>query len=221
MKDNIHKDHRKRMRDKYEKHGDSVFDTHQLLEMLLFYSQRRTDTNAAAHNLLREHRFGPFEVEKSSELCAAEGIGERSAELISLSADTTVRLLCDMISSSPMESEFSRELFMWLKFRKKSRRCAVALLLDKDHKYVDCTTLAKGRRMRAEDHAAELISLMKERGAVLAVIGHNHINNDPRPSLDDMFLTEYLENKLASEGLCLLEHYVVTASDCIRCRAEK
>ena len=112
MKDtsNIHKNHRQRMREKYEKHGADLFETHQLLEMLLFHSMRQGDTNPTAHNLLNAHPKGAGGVTSSKELCDAEGIGEVSANLLRISQDASLRILCDTLKRDAFEDEFTLKM---------------------------------------------------------------------------------------------------------------
>ena len=217
MKDsvNIHKNHRQRMREKYEKHGADFFETHQLLEMLLFHSMKQGDTNPAAHSLLNAHPKGAANVTSSKELCDAEGIGEVSANLLRISQDTSIRILCDTLASEPMEDEFTLRMFLWLYFRNKSAGYAAALLLDSKDRLIDCVLLAKGRTVRAENYSDVLLFEMEKAGAKKAVICHNHINNDPRPSLEDKALTLYLKRKLLEKGFELREHYLVTDTRCV------
>ena len=49
---NIHKDHRKRLRARYDKYGLASFEEHNILELLLFHSIPRADTNGIAHELI-------------------------------------------------------------------------------------------------------------------------------------------------------------------------
>ena len=65
MANDLHKEHRERMRKEFLEHGfaDDV-PKHKILEMLLFYSIPRKDTNEIAHLLLNE--FGSI----SGVLCA-------------------------------------------------------------------------------------------------------------------------------------------------------
>ncbi len=83
LSDNIHKNHRHRLRERYAKEGAGSLEAHELLELLLFDVIPRYNTNPIAHRLL--NRFGslydvlnaPFE-----ELLEVKGIGERAAEYI-------------------------------------------------------------------------------------------------------------------------------------------
>ena len=50
----MHVGHRGRMRDKLMTHGARIFDTYELLEMLLYYTIPYKDTNPIAKRLLSE-----------------------------------------------------------------------------------------------------------------------------------------------------------------------
>ena len=52
----IHDGHRERMKRRFLEHGADVFDDHQLLELLLFFSKPQGDVNPLAHQLM--DRFG-------------------------------------------------------------------------------------------------------------------------------------------------------------------
>jgi len=58
MNENIHKGHRKRIKQKFIDSGFSGFNNHEILELLLFYSRPRVDTNEIAHRLI--NNFGSF-----------------------------------------------------------------------------------------------------------------------------------------------------------------
>ena len=84
MSDNVHQGHRQRMRAKLYTHGDRIFDTYELLEMLLYYVIPYKDTNPISKRLLE--RFGSLDgvlSARKNELAEIDGIGERAAGLIS------------------------------------------------------------------------------------------------------------------------------------------
>ena len=81
----IHRGHRQRMREKLGQHGARIFDTYELLEMLLYQVIPYKDTNPIAKKLLS--RFGSLSGvlrADAEQLCEVEGIGRRAAELIIL-----------------------------------------------------------------------------------------------------------------------------------------
>ncbi len=85
MPKNLHEHHRSRMWERFEQTGAVGFTDHQLLEMLLFFSIPRRDTNLLAHMLL--YRFGTLsEVlhAHSENLQEIQGVGASTADLIAL-----------------------------------------------------------------------------------------------------------------------------------------
>ena len=124
MADNPHIGHRQRMRRKLFDYSRRVFDTYELLEMLLYYSVKLRDTNPVSKALLQRFSSlnGVLHAEYS-ELISVDGVGEKSARLIcgvnrlhkalfseENRADSSVMLcLCDLFELiGAKESEASR-----------------------------------------------------------------------------------------------------------------
>ena len=83
MSENLHAKHLERMRKRYLATGENGFQDHELLELILFYTIPRKDTNEIAHRLL--HRFQTLEGVFSAsidELTQVEDIGTQSAIFI-------------------------------------------------------------------------------------------------------------------------------------------
>lgn len=80
-----HGGHRKRLKYRYLQSKEESFSDHELLELLLFYSIPRANTNEIAHSLIE--RFGSISnmVEAEvDELKLVHGIGNNSAILLKL-----------------------------------------------------------------------------------------------------------------------------------------
>ena len=76
----VHDGHRKRMRASFLKRDFNSIPEHEILEILLFYSHPRNDTNGLAHRLIKT--FGNLENVLSApyeELIKVDGIGENAA----------------------------------------------------------------------------------------------------------------------------------------------
>ena len=89
--ENLHKGHRKRMKDKAD--GCSALYDHEILELLLFTAQPRVNTNPAAHALL--DRFGTLKgvfSASTEELKTVKGIGDSSANLIRVVGEISRRM---------------------------------------------------------------------------------------------------------------------------------
>ena len=75
----MHTGHRKRLKNRFLEEGLDSFEPHQVLELLLFFSIPRRDTNEIAHKLLKIwFTVRVFEAD-IKELVKVEGIGENSA----------------------------------------------------------------------------------------------------------------------------------------------
>ena len=89
-----HKEHRKRLKDRFVKTKGTGFSDHELIEMLLFYAIPRKNTNEIAHSLCE--RFGTVDkIAEASidELKRVDGIGRESAILIKLVLSMTQRYI--------------------------------------------------------------------------------------------------------------------------------
>ena len=88
----MHENHRQRMIERCQKTGFDSFADHEILEMLLYYSKPRCDTNETAHLLLEQ--FGRidnvFEA-TPEELTQIDGIGQHSAVLMQLIRESARR----------------------------------------------------------------------------------------------------------------------------------
>ena len=217
---NIHKFHRSRMREKYEKHGGDVFETHQLLEMLLYHAIKQGDTNPLAHDLLSLCDACSFSAMEQGALTEAHGAGVVCENLLKVSSDTVIRMLLDPLKDEPMDSEFSRKSFLWLWFKNKSEKTVALLMLNGRNRFVDCVEIAKGKTFRPEDYLEAVKDKLKSSKASKVIICHNHMDNVKSPSVEDVYLTGYLKNALLDSGVELLAHYVVTETDVIECNSD-
>lgn len=80
-----HKGHRHRLKRKYKESLGENFDIHELVELLLFYSIPRKNTNEIAHRLIE--RFGTLERMAEApidELKLVDGVGDNTAILLKI-----------------------------------------------------------------------------------------------------------------------------------------
>ena len=84
-KENVHKNHRSRVRQKFVENGIESFQPHQVLELLLFYAYSQRDTNVIAHNLIQKFGSisGVFEASVES-LMEVEDVGYNTAVFLNL-----------------------------------------------------------------------------------------------------------------------------------------
>ncbi len=128
----VHEGHRERMRRKFVLHGADVFDSYELLEMLLYFVLPYRDTNPPAHRLLSA--FGTLDCVFSkplSDLSAVDGIGASAARfLLSVGENGKDALLYRGSSLEPFDSYERVSAFFLSRMKNGNPPVLDALFLD-------------------------------------------------------------------------------------------
>ncbi len=213
--DNPHKEHRERVRKEFLENGFSdLTSPHKMLEMLLFYSIPRKDTNEIAHALL--NRFGSvYDILNASpqELMRVDGIGENSAALIKLLVPVfkcyQLNNPKDFIPNNHDEiCDFIQKKYIGL-----TRETFAVTTFNHSGKMIAFDILATGDISAVAISNRSVIEKVLERKAVAAVISHNHPTGRALPSPDDIQRTKELFAAFKHLELELLDHIVVSNED--------
>ncbi|MGD1448249.1 RadC family protein [Vibrio harveyi] len=96
-----------------------------------------------------------------------------------------------------------------LNFACLERETFSLLLLDKQHRLIECVTLFVGTLDKASIYPREVVKecLLKNAGAV--ILTHNHPSGIAEPSQDDRRLTRRLKDCLEMVEISVLDHIVV------------
>ncbi len=207
----IHEGHRDRMRARFLQEGADGFAIHEVLEMLLYGTIPRGDTNEIAHHLLDE--FGsisnlieadPYEISKTA------GIGMKSAVFISLLHELVRRYEKEKIAqktaliSVPRSVEYCK---MLLAFRPAERFYVVCL--DSRRQILHTAKISEGSIndvFISPRLIAEKALRYKATGVLLC---HNHPNGSVKPSSEDIFMTGHLMSLLKPLGVEVIDHIII------------
>ena len=213
-KENLHKDHRSRLRRRYELEGFGNFEDHNVLELLLFYAIPRKDTNPIAHRLL--NRFGSlhavFEASEK-ELCEVEGIGPSAASFLKMIPQVGRNVVKDKLESEPFTTDARLGLYFVNYFRFASIEAACILFLDDEYRFVSIDVIQNGNIDAPRDVVDKTVEIAKNRKATYAVLSHNHADAGIIPTSMDVSATEYIKNDLEALGIKLIAHYIVSGFD--------
>ena len=207
----MHEKHRERMRTRYYNVGFDAFSEHEILEMILYHSIARGDTNEIAHALIE--RFGDFHsvIEATpDELKGVKGIGESSAMLIKLIEASVRAYACDIVKDIPQYDTVSKiARFIWPRFTGVANEKLYMMLFSNRMTLLDCVLISDGTVNAASVHPRQIVERALAKKAANVVLAHNHPNGDARASDNDIALTERLIEGLGLVEIPLIEHLVV------------
>lgn len=212
----MHDGHRIRMREKFDKYGEEIFNDHELLELLLFFPISRKNTNELAHKLIE--RFGSlggvFDADKN-ELSEVEGIGATTAFYISLISaaikryslpDYDRRIRLDTYSKV---TEYLAELF-----EDVSEERLYALYLNRDFRMIKCERIERGAREGVDSRIKKIVRCVYKHNAEFLVVAHNHPNGIAIPSAEDIDATLKLAELFRYMDCRLIDHFVLAGNRC-------
>ncbi len=210
---NQHSGHRKRLRNRAIADPDlNTFCDHEIIEMLLFFSIPRMDTNTIAHSLVRKFKGlrGVFEASRE-EIASVEGVGENSAFLLSLIPAITRRYLRSRSVNNVYltSAEHLGEALMPYFIGKKEEN-VYALFLDEKRKSIVCEFISEGDPSAVSFNQERLIRLAKQYRARYVVIAHNHPGGFANPSDQDFVTTQSIYYRLEEIGVTLLDHLIIS-----------
>ena len=211
----LHQGHRARMRDKFLKHGPDIFDTYELLEMLLYYAVPYKDTNPIAKRLLM--RFGSLDgvlTADPSELAEISGIGKRAAELIVTIGRMPEALCLASDTDAVIHNDYDVAGARMVEYFKNSKTRGVAVLL------LDNSMRERGIATVYDDvhygsgavKAAPFINQALLAGASVVITAHNHPYGPAIASASDLETNKMIDQALEQVGIAVAEHYVVSGN---------
>lgn len=211
----MHEGHRQRMKQKFISSGIDGYESHEVLELLLYYSIPRKDTNEIAHRLL-DH-FGSFSAVLDAPidtLSEIEGVGENTAVLLKLVPslcrlylDDKYRNIKKIISLDNVGD------FLLNKFIGRTNETVYLLLMDNKFRELYCGIVNEGSVNSVDIYVRKIVELAMRYNASQAVLAHNHPSGIALPSNSDISTTISIKNALELVGVRLVDHIIVADDD--------
>ena len=213
---NVHANHRERLRNRFiQENGFEHFSDHQILELLLFYANARTDTNPIAHELLET--FGSMKgvLEARLEMLqTVRGVGPQAATLISMVVPLT-RVWNRCAMTTPRRIGNSREA---------EKYCLSVLAGHRTERFYVVSLNAQcqilGQRKISEGSLSEVSAYPRmvmetalNYNAHSILLCHNHPGGTCAPSPEDISSTLQLQRLLNGVGILVLDHIIVAGSN--------
>lgn len=215
MKDtneNIHEDHRERMRQKYEAYPDSMPD-HEILEMLLFHVIPRKNTNPIAHALLRQFGSlrGVFDAD-ITHLMLVEGVGEKTAKFIKEVRYMWRRTEMSVDTLELMDTYDKIVRYFTVCFSGETNEVVYVMLLDSQARMIACKKFSEGDTFSSIVDMQKLATFALVNHSRRVILAHNHPSGNPEPSHSDTHTTRHLQRSLESLHINLIEHFVIAGN---------
>lgn len=211
---NLHAGHRQRMRDRLMREGAESFQSHELLEMLLYHSIPRQNTNETAHLLLK--RFGSLRGVMDADyedLIRISGVKDSSATLLKLCSGVFRRMAQEDFQH-PARYDSFKQLAQYLKtlYVGVTQEKVYLLMFDNGMRMLGCVCLSEGTVNHANIIPRTIIRHALMCDASCVVLAHNHPGGVAIPSGDDIECTHRLHSILDSAGITLIDHVIVAGN---------
>ncbi len=209
-----HDGHRTRLKERFLKEGLDSFNTHEVVELMLFYAIPQRDVNETAHLLVE--RFGSLSgiLEADVEdIMAVEGVGAHAATMFKLICAVTRRYAMDRGTAELRYTSIGQigKYLVGLYIGVTVER-AYILLFDNSMKLLDVVNAGNGVVNSVNITPRFVIERALKRNAAVVVLAHNHPNGVATPSREDIALTMQLRQLLDVCGITLLDHFIVSGS---------
>lgn len=203
------------MWERFKKEGLEGFSCYNVLEMLLFFSIPRSDTNVVAHNLI--DAFGSltavFEA-TYEDLLKVDGIGPTSATLLNLVPQITKRYLSEKTGEKLVFSDME-EIKKYIKTKYINEKGEVAYLMcfDSGGRFNNCCKVSAGSLNCAVIDNRTLLEMAFRSHASNVILVHNHPSGVAAPSKEDLSKTLELSALFRSVSINLIDHIIVANDD--------
>lgn len=219
-KEKIHEGHRQRLKKRFMQEGMEHFESHEVLELMLYYTIPRKDTNAIAHNLL--NHFGSLaQIMEApvSELMKVPDVGENAAIFLSaLNAFCRYYMVNRGSDNVILQTIEQCGTYLLPFFYGRRNETVYLLCLDAKCKVLCCKEVGEGSVNSAAVPIRRIVEMALGANATTAVLAHNHPSGMAIPSGEDQLTTRRLAAALSAVDIELVDHLVVADDDYVSMR---
>lgn len=214
----VHDGHRARMRKRFLEQGIDGFAEHEALEMLLYYTNARGDTNKLAHDLINE--FGSFArvLDASvTDLQKVKGVGPQTATLLSYMASVIRYYHVSKAEEHGTILSSVEQCISYMKpfFVGRQNETVYLLCLDAKCKQLACKLLGEGSVNSTAVPIRRIVETALATNATSVVLAHNHPSGLAIPSHEDIATTKVVANALRAVDIILADHLVYADDECV------
>lgn len=213
--ENMHKNHRNRVKERFLKEGLDAFADHEVLELLLFYAIPQGDTNPLAHRLLEKFSTVNAVFNASvEELCSVPGIQKHTAVLIKL----IPRLSAFYTALSAREKKTLRTSqeagqYVCAKIGLEKKEVFCVICLDSQRNILAFEILEEGTVSQSNIHPRKVVEFAMRHNASSVILAHNHPSGGAYASENDREVTNRLCALLEGMDINVIDHIIAASAD--------
>ena len=214
-KNNIHANHRNRVKEKFYENGLNAFAEHEMLELLLFFSIPQADTNPTAHRLI--NKFGTLKnvLDASVDnLMTINGVGKNTALLIKLIP--AIMRQYNKASTKDIQSlsnQIAAKQFVEKIFNGVPNEEFYVICLNAKSEVMDMKEMGTGTASRVDVQIRRITDYIIKHNCDRIIIAHNHPQSDATPSNDDISMTQKLFNSCVLNDIDILDHIIYSPTE--------
>lgn len=214
MDKSVHDGHRARMRERFFENGFDGFSEHEILEMLLYFTIPRKNTNEIAHDILDEYMTlaNVFDADPQS-LINITGLSENSATLLTMIPhlfrvyEASKYTKENLLHNTESIGQYAVSLF-----KDKVNEEFALICLDSNRRVHWSGIIAKGVIDRIDAYPRRVMGEVIKHNAKTVIFAHNHPHGTLMPSVSDKEATRQLTEILKTIDVTVLDHIIVSGN---------
>ncbi len=204
------------MREKFLNDGNfDGFAPHNILEMMLFYSTPRADTNELAHELISKFGSlkGVFDAPYES-LLTVDGVGQHTAVLIKL-IQSLVKVCSAEDTANIKHAKSTEDAVKYLRpyFAAIKNESMQMLCLNNSGKIIKHSVISNGSIDSTQADLRKIMFEILSCHATKVIIAHNHPGGICAPSDSDIETTKTIAECFKNLKISLVDHIIITEDE--------
>ena len=203
--------HRERLRKKFLEHGHQGLAHYELLEILLSLAIPQKDVKPLAKRLLEFYKdlkgvieASPSDISKHFKLSEKTVAALKIISAIHIEINRSALFNVSILDNSKAVVDYCRRAMQNIK--KEQVRL---FFLDKKHQLIKEEVNASGTIDQVALYPREIVEQVVLTGASGVIIVHNHPSGDPKPSSNDISLTNDIQQALRHIHVHLFDHIII------------
>jgi len=207
--------HRQRLRDKFLNSSLEGFHDYEIIELLLTLGTPRKDCKQSAKEALM--KFGTLKAVLEADavdLKTVRGIGDKNVFGLKIAQAVARRYLADRV----VDKDFirsSKEVLEYLQhnLRDKNREVFMVIYLNGRNQIIKMEEVFEGTLSKSAVYPREVVKRALDNEAASLVFVHNHPSGNPKPSKEDLTITNKLKEAAQSIDVAIHDHLIIAGNE--------